>query len=393
MNGGDAGPARHAAERAVHVVGAGPAGLAAAITLARTGQRVVVHERAPDVGHRFHHDFQGLENWTTEQDVLDELASIGIGPSFEHTAFAETTLFAPDGRAHVYRAARPLYYVVRRGPAEGSLDEALKQQALAAGAEVRFNDAVRHLPDGGIVADGPHSSEVIAVGYVFDTDAPNGAYAALSDRLAPQGYAYLLVANGRGTIASCLFADFHREREYLERTVTFFQERVAFTMHAAHRFGGFGNFRPAREVRRGEMLYAGEAAGLQDALWGFGMRNAMLSGHLAANALVAARADRYPAALQARLGGLTRTGAVNRRLYARFGDRGYEQLARRLDAARDPREWLRRRYNPSWISRALGPFAAHASRPPQNDGTCLQAGCDCTWCRCAQDDGLRCRVG
>ncbi|HEX8726574.1 MAG TPA: NAD(P)/FAD-dependent oxidoreductase [Gemmatimonadaceae bacterium] len=384
--------ARGAMERAVDVVGAGPAGLAAAITLARGGRRVVIHERASDVGHRFHHDFQGLENWTTERDVLDDLASIGIQPTFAHTPFFETTLFAPDGRTHVYRSARPFYYLVRRGPGPGTLDEALKQHALAAGAELRFNDPVRHLPDGGIVADGPHGSDVIAVGYVFDTDAPNGAYAALSDRLAPQGYAYLLIADGRGTVASCMFADFHREREYLERTVRFFQERVAFAMSAPRRFGGFGNFRPAQVVQRGGMLYSGEAAGLQDALWGFGMRSAMLSGHLAAQAMLAGAAVEYPAALRTRLGGLNRAGAVNRYLYARLGEGGYRHLTPRLDAARDPRGWLRHHYHPSWVSRALYPLAARALRHPADAGACLEPGCDCTWCRCTHDEGLRCRV-
>lgn len=45
----------------IQIAGAGPAGLAAAITLARAGRQVVVHELQSDVGHRFKRDFQGLE--------------------------------------------------------------------------------------------------------------------------------------------------------------------------------------------------------------------------------------------------------------------------------------------------------------------------------------------
>jgi len=66
--------------RRLEVVGAGPAGLAAAITAARAELSVVVHESAPSVGSRFHGDFQGLENWTREVDVLEELTALGIEP-------------------------------------------------------------------------------------------------------------------------------------------------------------------------------------------------------------------------------------------------------------------------------------------------------------------------
>lgn len=67
----------------ISIVGAGPAGLACAIVLARADYPVVVHEQHSKVGGRFHGDFQGLENWSSEEDILDELARSGIERSFE----------------------------------------------------------------------------------------------------------------------------------------------------------------------------------------------------------------------------------------------------------------------------------------------------------------------
>lgn len=67
---------------AVGIVGAGPAGLACAIGLARAGYPVIVHEQHNAVGARFHGDFQGLENWSSDEDVLEEIARRGIGCDF-----------------------------------------------------------------------------------------------------------------------------------------------------------------------------------------------------------------------------------------------------------------------------------------------------------------------
>ena len=370
----------------LHISGAGPAGLAAAITAARAGQPVVVHEQASTVGTRFHDDFQGLENWTTSGDVIDELASFGIEANFDCTPLCETVIFDPTGRPHTYRTSRPLYYLVRRGPGVGTLDSGLRAQAERAGVTIRFNEASRHLPQGGIVTAGPHSPNAIAVGYVFETDMPDGAYGAVAARLTPKGYAYVLAHGRRGTVATTLFEDFHNEKTYLARTVEFFERNVGLAMRNPRRFGGMCHFTVPRSARRGNLLFAGEAAGFQDALWGFGMRYAMVSGHLAAIATLNHHPEDYDFYWLTRFGGLLRTGMVNRYLYEKLGDSGYAAFTNRIDRAGDARAWLRRRYGPSVLKRALLPLARRAARI-RTEALCVMENCDCTWCRCQHASG------
>ena len=106
-------------KQTIHIVGAGPAGLTAAIVAAAGGSRVIVHEREARVGCRFHGDFQGIENWTTQVDALEDLALHGIEPSFEHAPFREAVFFDPEGRETVCRSDQPLFYLVRRGHQPG----------------------------------------------------------------------------------------------------------------------------------------------------------------------------------------------------------------------------------------------------------------------------------
>lgn len=366
----------------VEIAGAGPAGLAAALTLAKYGGHAVVTERHRDVGHRFHGDFQGLENWSTAGDVLEELAAMGIEPTFEHTPFSECVFYDPTGREYVYRSERPIWYLVRRGSAPGTLDHGLKRQALAAGVDLRLNTPKAHLPDGGIVAHGPRRVDVIAVGYVFDTDRADGAYAAISDELAPKGYSYLLICGGRGTVASCMFADFHNEKTYLGRTVEFFREKIGIELRNAARFGGYGNVIADSSPQKNRMLYVGEAAGFQDALFGFGIRYAMLSGHLAAQAWLAGVPEDFDRLWRRRLGGLLKTAVVNRYFYEKLGHRGYASLMRRINAASDVRHWLQEYYSSRTTKSLLYPLARRRiARHPPLVARCID-GCDCTWCRC-----------
>ena len=56
------------ADHAVHIIGAGPAGLMAAETLARAGARVVVHDRMPSVGRKLLMAGRGGLNLTHSED-------------------------------------------------------------------------------------------------------------------------------------------------------------------------------------------------------------------------------------------------------------------------------------------------------------------------------------
>ena len=369
-------------DRTIHVVGAGSAGSAAAITAANAGARVVVHEREEHVGARFHGDWQGLENWTTRDDVVAELGAVGLVPGCEVTPFFEQTCFDPDGRESVARSQRPLFYLLRRGPGPGTLDAGLLGQARSGGVEVRFSDRVDHLPEGGIIATGPRAADAIAVGYLFGTDRADGAFFAFDNRLAPGGYAYLLVHNGRATLAMCLFSDFHNERTYLERTVAFFRDRFGLTMSEPRRFSGFGDFDLPATAVRGKFLLAGEAVGFQDMLWGFGMRHALLSGQLAALALVPGKPETYDRLWRRRLGGQIRTALVNRLILERLGDRGYRWLRSCAVRASSADKWLCRQYSPSWAKTAVLPVARHGAHGHRRQDECPDPTCDCTWCRC-----------
>jgi flavin-dependent dehydrogenase len=343
--------------RGIEILGAGPAGLSAAVTLARAGRAVTLYERQSDVGRRFHGDLQGLENWTTPGDVLEELAGMGIEPTFDFTAIREGVFFDSDGRDRAFRSDRPAFYLVRRGVEMGTLDQSLKAQAIAAGATIRFGHAPPDLPTPCIRTPGPGRCDALDVGYVFETDMADGVFAVLSERLAPKGYAYLLISRGWGTVAACLFEDYGNAREYRERTRHFFERRAGLRMTNPRAFGGTGNVRSRPLVRVGDALYAGEAAGLQDALWGFGMRYALVSGHMAARALHAERPGEYERSFRQRFTGFLRTSVVNRYFYERMGDRGYARLLHAVGRANDAREWLRRFYAPRLWKTLWFPFA------------------------------------
>lgn len=349
----------------VRIAGAGPAGLAAAITLARAGRRVVVHEAHRTVGHRFRRDLQGLENWTTAEDVLDWMRRLGITTAFSALPCREGTLFDVDGRAHRARSASPIFYMVERGPGRASLDAAMLEQARALGVDVRFGSRCPQGDALGVAARGPRRADAIAVGYHFDTAMRDGFWTICDNGVAPGGYAYLLVMNGRGTVKSCMFAEFDHAWRFVERTVAAFERLAGLTMTNQRAHGGVARLRVAGSDASADVPVVGEQAGFQDALWGFGMRYAILSGVLAARAVL--ESVSYEALWRRELLPWFEASLVNRALYDRAGNRGYRWLLRAQAWSGDSRRFLGWLYRPGPLKRLLLPWARARCGEPSCD--------------------------
>jgi len=368
------------------VVGAGPAGLVAAATLARAGRRVQVLDQGAEVGHRFAGDFQGLENWSTTEDVLDWLAELGVESDFEFESFDEVTFYDHHLDSTVAGGGSgPLFYLIRRGPMDGSLDRALLNQALAAGATVKFEHKVETAEQGDIIATGPRYADGLVTGFVFDTSLDNQARCIISDRLAPAGYAYLLAWNGRATLATCLFRRQQDWKTIRDETVAAFTKLVPgldTELDTARPFSGYGSVFPnARYSDEAGRLFVGEAAGLQGPEWGFGLRYAMESGHLAAHSLL--EGTDYQKLAAAKFDRRIDTEFANRLVFEALPEAAVPALLRRGAGSADLRNRLYRHWRPtpvkSVIARATRRRFAK-TRLRHRDRACHDTTCDCVWC-------------
>ncbi|MFQ5798052.1 MAG: NAD(P)/FAD-dependent oxidoreductase [Candidatus Binatia bacterium] len=372
-------------DRVVHIVGAGPAGLVAAINLARAGFEAIVYERNDDVGLRFNGDFQGLENWSTEEDVREFLGSIGVSINFRCEPYSSGEFYGPRLRKITIQTSRPLFYLLERGTNEWSLDQGLKRQALDEGVEFRWNDNVQKANLGTvIVGTGPKAADAIAKGVVFETSHPDACVGFMDDRIAPKAYAYLLVSGGKATFATCMFEDFQHERSYFVRALETMQRVVNIDIRQPREFGGYVNFffRPSA-TKDGRILYVGENAGFQDALWGFGMRHAMFSGYLAAQSVVTGAS--YDYLCKRGLTPYLQASLANRWLFAHLGNYGYERFLSRIEKSDDVVAQLRKHYRPSWSKRMLFQVAKRWYHTRLVDKQCMHEHCDCIWCRHGKD--------
>ncbi|WP_025618022.1 NAD(P)/FAD-dependent oxidoreductase [Salinispora cortesiana] len=325
------GPADGGDEFDVVVVGAGPAGSAAAIAARRTGARVLLLDRAD-----FPRDKACGDGIAAH--ALDVLAGLGVpDPVVGYAPLPALRLVAPGGPAVARALPRPAYTVPRT-----VFDARLVAAAVAAGAELRRHvvrrvevRADRVVLDGRIAgravvgADGAGSVVRRALGYPPNPDrhlalairgyapAPPGPPEQLIVTSAARWPAYAWsfpIGDGRANIG---YGEVLRgeslTREHLVARIPALLPGVdpaAVTALRAHHLP-LSTHRPV--PGRGRAVLAGDALSLINPFTGEGIFYALLSGALAGTA--AGRtpeqvARRYTAALRRRLGGHLRHSSV-----------------------------------------------------------------------------------
>ncbi len=190
----------------------------------------------------------------------------------------------------------PSYYLVARGGGPGTLESQLLRQALEAGARVRYGR--RASPrEADIWAVGAPRGKVnmVAAGYRFAREGSNlpddEIHSLFDTAVAPGGYFCVLPGPVWHSVYSCAWGNlgFQSLLDRVDRALRlgWVEELVGHARRVGRIFGkGYFADNPYVGLSANRPLVVGEAAGIQDAVGGFGIRYAVASGALAARAVL-----------------------------------------------------------------------------------------------------------
>ena len=340
----------------VNIMGAGLSGLAAATILAKAGLEVNVHDIREDSGARFDGDFQALENWSMDVDFFDQLKSWGFDLNeFKATEFKVVDLIHPDNEISQAKSTKVAYRIVERGTSSHTIDQGFKRQAIAAGAKIHYKSKVRQ-EDCQIIACGPKGTSAVAYGEIFHTDHPNHIAFQLNDKLAPGAYSYLIIIDGVGLICTCLWRKQKKSDRFLNETIAWYDQQYPnLNRKPIKRVGGKGDFTINSNYFQDGRYYVGESGGLQDFMWGFGMRMAVWSGVLAAKDILGE--CNYDKQVRKQLLPYVKTSVANRWLMNRVGDKTFKMMCKRwMKSQKKHGEgliWIGKLFRPSIVKSIL----------------------------------------
>ena len=309
----------------IKILGAGPAGLSAAINLAKSNFKVSVFEHQEKSGAHFHNGWQILENYTSKTDALDELKIMGIAPDFFYLPRSDIDFYDSRLRKYPLSGKKTFGYFLKRGPDSDSLDTALYNQAVDAGVNVHFNTKIS-LKEADIISGGSVHATGIAKEIVFETDAEDTFITILDNYLTPLGFSYLFIINGNGTLGTAVMKNFKNIHEFAENVLLRFQQIGKFSVkNERFSVSSIGFFVPRTAMDNGKW-YVGEAAGFQDYLFGLGIRKSIQSGYLAAKSIISGL--NYDVLWRKQFSAQFSSGILSRFLFELGGNVGYTNLLR-----------------------------------------------------------------
>ena len=329
----------------IGIAGAGLAGLTTAIGLAQSDQSVEIFEAAPDSGWGRKDTWDAVENWTTEADFGILLDQWKINRNFDFWPIRNFEVYDARGECYSITTSRPILYLVKRGNQSGTLEHTLKAQALDCGVTIHYNERRSHQDMNVWAVGAQNRGQFLGAGIRFQTRHPNTVKLLISASHAPKAYAYLFVMEGQGVLSAILTRNYANARSYLQRSLEFFRQVSPFDIENVRFTSGFGGRRADFWQNETTPLRVGEAAGFQDYLWGFGIRYALHSGYLAAQAI--SQGSDYNQAIYIQIRPLVYTSLLNRAVYNRAGDGVYRFLIEWFSTSPHLVELLHGRYRAS----------------------------------------------
>ena len=324
----------------IKIAGAGIAGMSAAIHLKKAGQDVVVYEKQSMVGGSRHGDYEGLENWIFKQSMLEFFAEHGFDyEKLSSIPIHQFTIHTKEKAPFVVQSQQPFFHMIKRGPGKDCLDYQLFEQCKKAGVDFKLGKPAPEIID--IDSTGSKKAAAYIKGVNFETTLNNQVHLLLGKNFAPKGYSYLIILNGKATLATAFKKVKNEITDPLKNSMGYFRKK-GFLIPDEHIFGYRGSFSILNMKLFQRPFRIGEAGGFQDFLFGFGIRMAMNSGltaalHLKGEVQTSKRILRD-------LNRKRNLSFINRILYERFSDQQMAKIAASFENVEEPLHLLSQAY-------------------------------------------------
>ena len=332
--------------KSVNILGAGIAGMSAANFLAQSGYKATVYEKCSFVGGSRDGDYEGIENWIFLENVSDFIKKIGFNDK-KIIKFPVDEFYVHTDSAYpiLIKNNLPFFYLVKRGSTKECIDYQLYKQCIK--NDVKFVFDSKKIDNIDIYATGSKKAAAYVNGINFETNAKNQSHLLLGSLFAPKGYAYMLIVNGEGTIATVFKKNKIRNKSPLKNCINYFTSRN-IKFEKMKYFGGKGSFN-FRKTKLSHPYLVGEVGGFQDLLFGFGMRFSMLSGIAASKMILGSKVSAYSDFKLLR--NKMKLSFINRKLYERLNDKQMFKIAMKFSDALEPLSILENAYK--WSIRDL----------------------------------------
>ncbi len=278
---------------------------------------------------------EGIRNYLG-RDGLEDLARFGVAVRPFSVAM-RVVRRSPHGQNTI---RGPSYFLVTRGGGPGTLERQLLDAALDAGAAVRYQTRASPTEVDVWATGAPRDRvNIIAAGYRFSRAGaalPDDEIHSLWDNdVAPRGYLCVLPGPEWHSVYACAWGPiaYGDLLARVDRALRF--PWVAGLIGRARVLGkiyGKGHYQedPVAGLSSSPPLVVGEAGGFQDAVGGFGIRYAVASGFLAAEALLG-KGD-FLSAIRSEFAGDFEEAVRGRRWLDRATNDDYDELVRKLGA-------------------------------------------------------------
>jgi len=307
----------------IRILGGGISGLTAALNLKKAGISVEVHERESYCG-KHTNDFQFLENWTSNEDVLESLGAMNVATEFYMKPWHSQEFLSPTLRKYIGTSNKPLMYLVKRGKIRDSIDESLERQVKESKIRIIYNSNLKH-HDADIIATGLKKPSFVVTGIKFKFNHPDRSIVLLDNFLSRGCYSYFIVNDNTGEIACANPTGLKNFKERLDLTIKKFEKVLNKRIDKVEeRFAAVISFGFLKRSKVNGQYYVGEAAGFQDHLAGFGMVYAFESGYYAAKSIIE-NVD-YDSLWRGGFLRQLKISSKNRALYERLSNDDFERI-------------------------------------------------------------------